>query len=68
MLVVVPLELDELPLEVSGGPKQHAIQTLAPYSPNQPFNDRMRARHVRHRLDLADVEDPQVRLPLVKPV
>jgi len=68
MLVVVLLELDELPLEIRSRPEQHAIQTLAPYGPNQPFDDRMGARHVRHRLDFLDVEDPQVRLPLMKPV
>jgi hypothetical protein len=60
MLVVVLLELDELPLEISRGPEQQAIQTFAPYGPDQPFDDRVGARHVWHRLDL---EDPQVRLP-----
>jgi len=68
MLVVVLLELDELPLEIRGGPEQQAIQTSAPYGPNKPFDNRMGARHVRHRLDFPDVEDPQVRLPLMKPV
>jgi hypothetical protein len=68
MLVVVLLELDKLPLEISRGPEQQAIQTFAPYGPNQPFDDRMGARHVRHRLDFSGVEDPQVRLPLMKPV
>jgi hypothetical protein len=48
MLVVVLLELEELPLEISRGPEQHAIQTFAPYDPNQSFDDRMGARHVRH--------------------
>jgi hypothetical protein len=68
MLVVVLLELDELPLEISRGPEQQAIQTFAPPGPNQPFDDRMGARHIRHRLDFPDIEDPQVRLPLMKPV
>jgi hypothetical protein len=68
MLVVVLLELDELPLEISPGPEQQAIQALAPYGPNQPFDDRMGARHVWHRLDFPDVLNPQVRLPLMKPV
>ena len=68
MLVVVLLELEELPLKISGSPKQHAIQTFAPYGPDQPFDDRVGTRHVRHRLDLPDVEDPQVRLPLMKPL
>ena len=68
MLVVVVLELGELPLEISRGPEQHAIQTFASYGPDQPFDDRVGTRHVRYRLDLPDVEDTQVRLPLMKPV
>ena len=68
MLVVVPLELDKLPLEISRGPEQQAIRAFASYGPNQPFDDWMGARHVRHRLDLTDVKDPQVRLPLMEPV
>jgi hypothetical protein len=59
MLVVVLLELDELPPEIGRRPEQHAIQTLAPYGPNQPFDDRMGVRHVRHCLDFPDVEDPR---------
>ena len=51
MLVIVLLELDEFPLEISGCPEQHAIRTFAPYGPNQPFDDWMGARHVGHRLD-----------------
>jgi hypothetical protein len=41
MLVVVLLELDELLLEIILGPEQQAIQTLTPYSPDQPFDDRV---------------------------
>jgi hypothetical protein len=67
ILVVVLLELDELPLEISSS-RTAFDQTFAPYGSNQPFDDRMGARHVRHRLDLLDVEDSQVRLPLMKPV
>jgi hypothetical protein len=66
MLVVVLLELDEFPLEISRGPEQHPIQTFAPHSPNQSFDDRMGTRHVRHRLDFPNAEDPQIRLPLMK--
>jgi hypothetical protein len=68
MLVVGLLELDELPLEIRRGPEQQSIQTFAPYGPNQPFDDRMGGRYVRHRLDFTDGKDPQVRLPLMKPV
>ena len=58
MLVVVLLELDELPLEISRGPEQQAVQTFAPYRPDQPFDDRVGTRHVRHGLDLSDIESP----------
>jgi hypothetical protein len=68
MLVVVPLELDALSLEISVCPELQVVQIFAPYGPNQPFDDRMGARHVRHRLDFPDVEDPHVRLPPMKPV
>jgi len=58
MLVVVLLELDELPLEISRSPEQEAIQIFAPHGSNQPFDDRMGARHVRYRLDFLNVQDP----------
>jgi hypothetical protein len=64
MLIVVLLETDELPLEISGCPEVQAIQTFAPDGPNEPFDDRMGPRPVRHRLDFPDVEDPHVRLPV----
>ena len=51
MLGVVLLELDELSLKISRGPEQQAIQIFTAYGPNQPFDDRMGTRHVRHRLD-----------------
>ncbi len=57
MLVLVLLELDKLPLEISRGPEQQAIQAFAPYGPNQPFDDWMGARHVRHRLDPATASE-----------
>ena len=47
MLVVVALELEELPLEISRGPEHQAIQTFAPDGPDQPFDHRVGTRHVR---------------------
>jgi len=47
-------ELGQFLFEISSGPEQQTTQAFAP--------------HVRNRLDLPDVEDPQVRLPLMKPV
>ena len=49
--VEVALELTELPVQISGGPEQRAVETLAPNRADQAFDERMRQRHVRHRLD-----------------
>jgi hypothetical protein len=46
--VVIPLEITELRLQISGGPEQRAVQTFASDGPNQPFDERMRERDVRH--------------------
>ena len=66
--VVVPFEIAELRLQISGRPEQRAVQTFAPDGPNQPLDKWMRERHVRHRLDFFHVEYPQIRLPLVEPI
>src|SRR5881397_3817312 len=63
-MVVVPLEIEELHLQIRGRPEQGAVQTFAPHGANQPFNEGMGERHVRHGLDVPDVEDAQIRLPL----
>jgi len=68
MTVVVTLEVEELHLQISGRPKERAVQTFAPNSANQPFNEWMRERHIRHGLDFFHVEDPQIRLPLVEAI
>jgi hypothetical protein len=65
MTVMVPLELEEPQLQVGGRPEEQPVQAFAPNGADQAFDEGMRERHVRHRLDLVDVEDPQVRLPLV---
>jgi hypothetical protein len=68
MAVIVPLEIEELRLQISGRPEEGVVQTFAPNRANQPFNEGMRERHVRHGLDFLHVEDPQIRLPLVEPI
>src|SRR6476660_5396309 len=64
--VVVALELEELPLQVSGRPEERPVQALPPNRANEPFNKGMRERRVRHGLDFLHVEDAQVRLPSVE--
>src|SRR5262249_19366274 len=66
--VIVLLEIEELPLQISGRPEERAVETFAPNRSNQPFDEWMRERYVRHRLDVPHVEDPQIRLPLREPI
>ncbi len=68
MTVIVPLEIKELRLQISGCPEERAVQTFAPKGSNQPFDEWMRERHVGHCLDRLHVEYPQIRLPLVEPL
>jgi hypothetical protein len=68
MTVIVPLEIEELHLQIRGGPEESAVQTLAPNGANQPFNEWMREWHVRNGLDFLHVEDAQIRLPLMEPI
>jgi hypothetical protein len=68
MTVKVALELEELQLQISGGPEQRPVETFAAYRADQAFDERMRQRHVRHCLDDCHVENSQIRLPLVEAV
>src|SRR3989442_7112466 len=61
MAVIVTVEIEELHLQIRGRPEQSAVQTFAPNGANQPFNEGMGERHVRHGLDFPDVEDTQIR-------
>lgn len=62
MTVIVTLEIEELHLQISARPEERAVQTFTPNGANQPFNEWMRERHIRHGLDFFHVEDPQIRL------
>ena len=66
--VIVLLEIDELHLQISDRPEERAVETFASNRSNQPFDEWMRERDVRHRLDFLDVEYPQIRLPLLEPI
>ncbi len=68
MTVKVALEFKELQLQIRGCPEQRPVETFAAYRADQAFDEGMRQRHVRHRLDGFYVEDPQVCLPLMEAV
>jgi len=62
-IVISPVTL-EFPLEIESIPKGHLIEEFAADCPDQPLNERMRERDIGNRLDLCDIEDPEIRLPL----
>ena len=68
MAIVVALKLEKLQFQIRGRPKERMVQALAPHGADQPFDEGMRERRVRHRLDFLKVKNPQIRLPLVKAI
>jgi hypothetical protein len=66
MTVKGALEFKELELQIRGRPEQRPVETFAPHRADQAFDEGMRQRHVRHRLDGFYVEDPQGGLPLME--
>ena len=58
MTVVITLKIEELHFQICSRPEEHAVETFAPNRADQPFDKWMRQRHVGHRLDSRDVEDP----------
>ena len=68
MTVIVTLEIEKLHLQVGGRPEERPVQAFAPNGADQAFDEGMRQRRVRHRLDGFHVKDSQIRLPLVESV
>jgi hypothetical protein len=68
MTIGIALEIKELHLQISSRPEHRPVETFAANRSDQAFNERMRQRRVRHRLDGFHIEDSQIRLPLVESV
>ena len=66
MRVVIIRERVQLPRQVNRVPEEHVIEIFAADGANQPFNERMRNRRVRNRIDLFDRADAQVGQPPVE--
>ncbi len=64
-VVIVP-EFAQLSHQVHGIPEEYPIKVLTPDRADQALNERMRNRGVRNRLDLVDLDDPQVGESTVK--
>ena len=61
-VVMVPIVV-QLARQVNDVPEECPIKVLTPDGSDQPFDERMRDRSVRDRLDLLDPEHPQVGEP-----
>ena len=64
-VVIIP-EFAQLARQVEGIPEEYAIEILTADRADEPFDERMRKRDVRNRLDFPDLEYPQVGQPTVK--
>src|SRR5258707_10168090 len=68
MTVKVLLEIQALALKISGRPEQSPVETFAANRTDEAFDEGMRQRRVRHRLDGFHVKDAKIRLPLMESV
>jgi hypothetical protein len=68
MIVEVASEIEQLVFEIRARPEQHAIQTLPPDRSDQPLHEGMGQGNVGDGLDFGHLQNPQVGLPLVKPI
>lgn len=66
MRVVIIREGVQLSRQVDRVPEEHVIEIFAADGADQPFNERVRDRGVRNRLDLLDLADAQVGEPAVE--
>src|SRR5712692_8331257 len=64
--VVIVSECRQLPRQVDYVPEEHAIEIFVANGADHPFDERMRNRDVRNRLDLLDPKYPQVGEPTVE--
>ena len=64
--VVIVLVFLQLARQVHGVPEKYPIKVLTPDRSDQPFDERMRDRSVRNRLDLLDLQHAQIGEPTVK--
>ncbi len=66
-LVVIGSESIQLAMQVESVPEKGLVEILAPKGSDQPLDERMRARHEGDGLEFLDVENSQIRPPVMKP-
>ena len=68
MIVEVCPEIEQLVFEIRRGPEKRAIQILASNRADQPFHKGMGEGNRGDGFDLGHLQDPQIGLPLPKPI
>src|SRR5262249_17860082 len=59
-------ERGKLPFQITGIPEQYMVEKFSPHRPYQALDEWVGQRHMRHRLDFVDLENPEVRPPTVR--
>jgi len=68
MIVEVCPEIQQLVFEIRRRPEQRAIQILASNRADQPFHKGMEHGNIGDGFDLGHLQDPEIGLPLPKPI
>src|SRR5437867_1432294 len=68
MSVVVLLEVIQLQFQIRSRPEEHPVQILSANCANQAFNEWVGFRNIWNCFEFVDIENSQVRLPLMKPI
>ena len=68
MMVKIGFEIEHLTFEIGTCPEQRTIQALSAEGADQPLHKGMGQRDIGDGFDLGHFQDPQVGLPLPKPI
>src|SRR2546423_23684 len=63
--VVVRLELGKLPLKITTVPERHMVKEFPAHRADEALDEGVRERHIRHRFDFVDFQNPEVGHPSV---
>ncbi len=64
--IVIFFVQQQLPLRISSSPERYLIEILPADRADQSFDERMRQRDIRYRLDLRHLENPEIGVPKVE--
>ena len=65
LVIVIGFKIVELTFQIDSAPEEDMVQILSAYGTDQTLHKRVRYGHMRYRFDLAHLQDPEIRLPLM---